>query len=73
LKKNLVSLASQEKNACFQRMLAEKGFSDDGVWIGLNKIGESNYSKWENGADLTNTDWHAKKPSSFASAHCVKA
>jgi hypothetical protein len=73
LKKNLVSLASREKNMCFQIMLAEEGFADEGVWIGLNKIDQTNYSDWENGAALSYTDWNANKPQSLATAHCVGA
>jgi hypothetical protein len=73
LKKNLVSLASGEKNMCFQKMLAEKDLYDNPTWIGLNKIGQTKYSKWENGADLTSTDWHAKNPSSLSTKHCARA
>jgi hypothetical protein len=54
-------------------MLAEKGFADEGVWIGLNKIDQTNYTKWENGAALSYTDWNANKPQSLATAHCVGA
>lgn len=54
-------------------MLAEKGLNNEGVWIGLNKIYQTNYSMWENGADVNYSDWNANKPQSFASAHCVGA
>jgi len=72
-KKSLVNLVSLEKNACFQEMVAEKGLAGSGVWIGLNKIDQVNYTTWQSGAPLNYTDWDVNKPAAFASVHCVGA
>jgi hypothetical protein len=50
-----------------------KGFGDSDVYIGLDKIGQSNYSKWNNGKPLTYTDWEKNGLDNFNGQHCVVA
>lgn len=46
------------------------GKAGQNVFNGLIKRGESNYTKWQNGATLNYTDWGPGEPSAFPSQHC---
>jgi len=49
-------------------------FSDktaDYIYMGLHKIGFTNYTQWINNATLDYTGWGPKQPSEFATENCV--
>ncbi|XP_065336762.1 macrophage mannose receptor 1-like [Cloeon dipterum] len=61
---------TREENICIQRLLDEKGLTNNFVWNGLNKKGASNYTKWYNEAPLTYLDWNRGEPAQFPHEQC---
>jgi hypothetical protein len=49
------------------------GYGDANVFIGIDKRGQSNFSKWDNGKPLTYTDWEVNGVDGPSTQHCVIA
>jgi hypothetical protein len=51
----------------------QKGLGDTIVSIGLDKRGDSNFTKWDNGKPLTYTDWDTNGLEDPKTQQCVVA
>ncbi|XP_065335607.1 macrophage mannose receptor 1-like isoform X1 [Cloeon dipterum] len=67
----IANMETVTENICVQRAILKKGVYDNWVYTGLNKIGQTNYTKWENGAPLTYRSFPPGEPSGFASEDCM--
>ncbi|XP_059474426.1 macrophage mannose receptor 1-like isoform X2 [Neocloeon triangulifer] len=67
----IASAETPERNFCIQRLILAAGLHGTYMFSGLTKIGETNYTKWANGAPLTYLDWPPGEPAQFPSEECM--